>query len=48
VREQGLLAGQMVLGLLRGEKVERAVIMPTKLIVRGSTAPPHRSPGLGI
>jgi DNA-binding LacI/PurR family transcriptional regulator len=43
VREQGLLAGRMVLGLLRGEEVERAVIMPTKLIVRGSTAPPSRS-----
>ena len=41
VREQGLLAGQMVLGLLRGDEVERAVIMPTKLIVRGSTAPPR-------
>jgi DNA-binding LacI/PurR family transcriptional regulator len=43
VREQGLLAGRMVLGLLRGEEVERAVVMPTKLIVRGSTAPPSRS-----
>jgi DNA-binding LacI/PurR family transcriptional regulator len=48
VREQGLLAGRMVLGLLRGEEVERAVIMPTKLIVRGSTAPPRRSARLGI
>jgi LacI family repressor for deo operon, udp, cdd, tsx, nupC, and nupG len=41
VREQGLLAGQTVLGLLRGDEVEPAVIMPTKLIVRGSTAPPR-------
>jgi DNA-binding LacI/PurR family transcriptional regulator len=48
VREQGLLAGRMVLGLLQGEEVERAVIMPTKLIVRGSTAPPRRSARLGI
>jgi LacI family transcriptional regulator, repressor for deo operon, udp, cdd, tsx, nupC, and nupG len=43
VREQGLLAGRMVLGLLAGEEVERAVIKPTKLIVRGSTAPPRRA-----
>ena len=48
VREQGLLAGRMVLGLLRGEEVERAVIMPTKLIVRGSSAPPRRSARLRI
>jgi LacI family transcriptional regulator, repressor for deo operon, udp, cdd, tsx, nupC, and nupG len=47
-REQGLLAGRMVLGLLRGEEVERAVIMPTKLIVRGSTAPPRLGARPGI
>jgi LacI family transcriptional regulator, repressor for deo operon, udp, cdd, tsx, nupC, and nupG len=40
VRQQGLLAGQMVLGLLQGEDIERAVIAPTKLVIRGSTAPP--------
>ena len=41
VREQGLLAGQMVLGLLKGEDIERAVTVPTRLIVRRSTAPPR-------
>ena len=41
VRQQGLLAGQMILGLLQGEDVERAVIMRTKLVVRRSTAPPR-------
>ena len=41
VRQQGVLAGQMVLGLLQGEDVERAVTMPTRLIIRRSTAPPR-------
>jgi LacI family repressor for deo operon, udp, cdd, tsx, nupC, and nupG len=41
VRQQGLLAGQMVLGLLRGDDVERAVTMPTRLVIRQSTAPPR-------
>ena len=41
VRQQGLLAGQMVLGLLQGEDVERAVTVPTGLIIRRSTAPPR-------
>jgi DNA-binding LacI/PurR family transcriptional regulator len=41
VREQGLLAGQMVLGLLQGDDVERAVTVPTRLIIRRSTAPPR-------
>jgi LacI family repressor for deo operon, udp, cdd, tsx, nupC, and nupG len=40
VREQGVLAGQMLLGLLRGDDVEQAVTMPTRLVIRGSTAPP--------
>lgn len=41
VREQGVLAGQMLLGLLRGDDdVDRAVIVPTQLVLRGSTAPP--------
>jgi hypothetical protein len=31
----------MVLGLLQGEDVERAVTMPTRLIIRRSTAPPR-------
>ena len=48
VRQQGLLAGQMVLGLLQGEDVERAVTVPTRLIIRRSTAPPRRSARPGI
>jgi DNA-binding LacI/PurR family transcriptional regulator len=43
VRQQGLLAGQMVLGLLQGKDVERAVTVPTRLIVRRSTAPPREA-----
>jgi LacI family transcriptional regulator, repressor for deo operon, udp, cdd, tsx, nupC, and nupG len=41
VRQQGVLAGQMVLGLLQGEDVDRAVTMPTRLIIRRSTGPPR-------
>ena len=41
VRQQGLLAGEMVLGLLRGEEIERAAITPTRLVIRRSTAPPR-------
>ena len=41
VRQQGLLAGQMVLGLLQGDDVERAVTVPTRLVIRQSTAPPR-------
>ena len=41
VRQQGLLAGQMVLGLLQGDDIERAVTMPTRLVIRQSTAPPR-------
>ena len=41
VRQQGLLAGQMLLGLLQGDNVERAVTMPTRLVIRQSTAPPR-------
>jgi DNA-binding LacI/PurR family transcriptional regulator len=41
VRQQGRLAGQMVLGLLQGDDIERAVTVPTRLIVRRSTAPPR-------
>ena len=43
VRQQGLLAGQMLLGLLQGDDVERAVTMPTRLVIRQSTAPPRTS-----
>jgi LacI family transcriptional regulator, repressor for deo operon, udp, cdd, tsx, nupC, and nupG len=42
VHQQGLLAGQMVLGLLQGEDVERTITVPTRLVVRQSTAPPRR------
>jgi len=41
VRQQGQLAGQMVLGLLQGEDIEQAAIVPTKLVIRWSTAPPR-------
>jgi DNA-binding LacI/PurR family transcriptional regulator len=41
VRQQGLLAGQMVLGLLQGDDVDRAVTVPTRLVIRQSTAPPR-------
>jgi LacI family transcriptional regulator, repressor for deo operon, udp, cdd, tsx, nupC, and nupG len=41
VRQQGLLVGQMVLGLLQGKDVERAVTVPTRLVIRRSTAPPR-------
>jgi DNA-binding LacI/PurR family transcriptional regulator len=42
VHQQGMLAGQMVLRLLRGEDVERAITVPTRLVIRQSTAPPRR------
>jgi DNA-binding LacI/PurR family transcriptional regulator len=41
VRQQGVLAGQMVLGLLQGKDVEQAIMVPTRLIIRRSTAPPR-------
>jgi len=47
VREQGLLAGQMVLGLLQGDDVERAVTVPTRLVIRQSTAPPRVTSSAG-
>jgi LacI family repressor for deo operon, udp, cdd, tsx, nupC, and nupG len=42
VQEQGAIAGRMVLGILHGEYVDRAVTVPTQLVLRGSTAPPRR------
>ena len=33
VYEQGVLAAQMVLGLLRGEDVQRAITVPTQLVI---------------
>jgi LacI family repressor for deo operon, udp, cdd, tsx, nupC, and nupG len=41
VRQQGILAGRMLIGLLRGEPVDRAMTVPTALVLRGSTAPPR-------
>jgi DNA-binding LacI/PurR family transcriptional regulator len=40
-RQQGVLAARMLLGLLSGEDVDRAVTLPTQLVLRGSTAPPR-------
>lgn len=42
VKEQGRLAGEMLVGLLRGEAVDSEIVVPTQLVVRGSTAPPSR------
>ena len=42
VHEQGNRAGQMVLSLLQGSPIDRAVTMPTQLVIRRSTAPPSR------
>ncbi|MER5529819.1 LacI family DNA-binding transcriptional regulator [Streptomyces sp. NPDC002677] len=41
VREQGELAGRMLLSILRGEETEHDVVVPTQLVIRGSTAPPR-------
>ncbi len=44
VREQGVMAARMVLQSLRGgegESVPRSVLLPTSLVVRGSTAKPR-------
>lgn len=49
--EQGALAGRTVLAELSGEPVERVVTVPTRLVVRSSTAPPRAGradlPGAG-
>ncbi|MFD0521680.1 LacI family DNA-binding transcriptional regulator [Paractinoplanes durhamensis] len=42
VRRQGELAGRMVLRLLGGEADGDGITVPTRLVVRGSTAPPAR------
>ncbi|MBG0564205.1 LacI family DNA-binding transcriptional regulator [Actinoplanes sp. NEAU-A11] len=41
VREQGTLAGRMVLSLLSGEDITDGVTVPTRLVIRGSTGPPR-------
>ena len=38
-REKGLLAGQALVGLLRGEAVAEHTDLPVRLVVRGSTGP---------
>jgi DNA-binding LacI/PurR family transcriptional regulator len=48
VHEQGVLAGRMLRKLLAGEPGTDGVTVPTRLVVRGSTAPPRRrAPGDG-
>jgi LacI family repressor for deo operon, udp, cdd, tsx, nupC, and nupG len=44
-REQGAVAGAMVLRALRGEDAGPGVTLPTQLVVRSSTAPPRPGPG---
>ncbi|WP_111647323.1 LacI family DNA-binding transcriptional regulator [Actinoplanes lutulentus] len=41
VRDQGALAGQVVLGLLSGAATDPGITMATRLVVRGSTGPPR-------
>ncbi|WP_432505584.1 LacI family DNA-binding transcriptional regulator [Kineococcus arenarius] len=41
VQQQALASGHMLLGILRGDDVERSITMPTHLVVRASTAPPR-------
>ncbi|MEU4422887.1 LacI family DNA-binding transcriptional regulator [Actinoplanes sp. NPDC024001] len=43
VREQGTLAGRMVLALLDGGEISEGVTVPTRLVIRGSTGPRRRS-----
>jgi DNA-binding LacI/PurR family transcriptional regulator len=42
VPRQGELAGKLVLDILRGEPVSPATILPTQLVLRGSTTPPRQ------
>lgn len=41
VREQGEPAGRMLLSILGGEETDHDVVVPTQLVIRGSTAPPR-------
>jgi DNA-binding LacI/PurR family transcriptional regulator len=41
--EKGLRAGRMLVARLNGEEPEPEAILPTRLVARGSTAPPNRS-----
>src|SRR5215207_11368547 len=38
--EKGLIAGRMLVAQLRGEELQSPEPLPTRLVVRGSTAPP--------
>jgi LacI family transcriptional regulator, repressor for deo operon, udp, cdd, tsx, nupC, and nupG len=40
VREQGRRAGQLVLAALHGERPRSAEVLPTRLVLRGTTSPP--------
>jgi LacI family repressor for deo operon, udp, cdd, tsx, nupC, and nupG len=42
VRRQGELAARLVVALIGGDAVERATVLPTQLMPRGSTGPPSR------
>ncbi|MBU2668942.1 LacI family transcriptional regulator [Actinoplanes bogorensis] len=42
VREQGTAAGRLLLSLLSGAETGGGLTVPTRLVVRGSTAPPRR------
>jgi LacI family transcriptional regulator, repressor for deo operon, udp, cdd, tsx, nupC, and nupG len=41
--EQGAIAGRMVVAGLHDESFETSVLVPTRLVVRGSTGPPPRT-----
>ncbi|UMP00110.1 LacI family DNA-binding transcriptional regulator [Amycolatopsis sp. EV170708-02-1] len=41
VRQQGELAGRMLMDILRGDRTDHDVVVPTQLVIRGSTAPPR-------
>lgn len=42
--EKGLRAGRMLVARLNGEEPEPEAILPTRLVARGSTAPPEATP----
>jgi DNA-binding LacI/PurR family transcriptional regulator len=45
--EKGLVAGRMLVAQLRGEEPRSPEPLPTRLVVRGSTAPPKAPPKTG-
>lgn len=44
-RDKGRVAGEMLVALLRGGETPEPVLLPTRLVERGSTAPPGRAEG---